>query len=71
MTVLCCRRSLGWTLRRSAYCQMLREVNKAMGLEWALEKEGLDFDNVWTDECTVHLESQTFLLQEGWAEASE
>ena len=51
---------------------MLREVNKAMGLEWALEKEGLDFDDVvWTDECTVHLESQTFLLQEGWAEASE
>ena len=42
-------------------------------LEWALENEGLDFDDVvWTDKCTVQLESHIdILLQEGWAEASE
>ena len=57
-TVLRCRTSLGWTFRGSAYCQMLREVNKAKRLQWALENEGLDFDDVvWTDECTVQLES--------------
>lgn len=57
-TVLRCRRSLGWTFRGSAYCQMLREVNKAKRLQWALENQGLDFDDVvWTDECTVQLES--------------
>ena len=57
-TVLRCRRSLAWTFRGSAYCQMLREVNKAKRLQWALENQGLDFDDVvWTDECTVQLES--------------
>ena len=57
-TTLCCQWSLGWTFCGSAYCQMLREVNKVKRLEWALENEGLDFDDVvWTDECTVQLES--------------
>lgn len=33
-------------------------MNKAKRLEWALENEGLDFDDVvWIDECTVQLES--------------
>ena len=32
LTVLRCRRSLGWTFRGSAYCQLVRNVNKQ---EWA------------------------------------
>lgn len=27
-TVLCCREQLGWTFRGSAYCQLIRDVNK-------------------------------------------
>ena len=27
-TVLRCRTALGWTFRGSAYCQLIREVNK-------------------------------------------
>ncbi len=34
-TVLRCRTSLGWTLRGSAYCQLIREVNKVKQLQWA------------------------------------
>ena len=57
-TILRCRTALGWTFRGSAYCQMIREVNKTKRLQWALENEGLEFDDVvWTDECTVQLES--------------
>ena len=33
-TLLRCRKSLGWTFRGSAYCQMIREANKAVRLEW-------------------------------------
>ena len=55
-TILRCRTSLGWTFRGSAYCQMIQETNKAKGLQWAIENQGLDFgDVVWTDECTVQL----------------
>ena len=32
-TLLRCRKSLGWTFRGSAYCQMIREANKAKRLE--------------------------------------
>ena len=57
-TILRCRTSLGWTFRGSAYCQMIREPNKVKRLQWAIENQGLDFnDVVWTDECTVQLES--------------
>ncbi len=57
-TVLRCRTSLGWTLCRSAYCQLIREVNKAKWLQWAIVNQDLNFDDVvWMDKCTVHLES--------------
>ena len=57
-TVLRCRTALGWTFRGSAYCQMIREANKVKRLQWAIDNQGLDFDDVvWTDECTVQLES--------------
>ena len=34
-TLLRCIKSLGWMFRGSAYCQMIREANKAKRLEWA------------------------------------
>ena len=57
-TVLRCRTSLGWTFRGSAYCQLIREANKEKRLLWARQHVGDDFENVvWTDECTVQLET--------------
>ena len=57
-TVLRCRTTLGWTFRGSAYCQLIRDVNKQKRLEWARENVQLDWGNVvWTDECTVQLET--------------
>ena len=54
-TILRCCTSLGWTFSGSAYCQ---KPNKVKRLQWAIENQGLDFnDVVWTDECTVQLES--------------
>lgn len=60
-TILRCRRSLGWTFRGSAYCQLIREANKRARLEWA--KEYIDecedgfLDVIWSDEATVQLET--------------
>ena len=57
-TVLCCRTQLGWTFRGSAYCQLIRRANKVKRLEWAHQHLHDSFDNVvWTDECSVQLES--------------
>ena len=60
-TILSSRHKLGWTFRGSAYCQIIREENKAKRLEWTQEhlNEALnnDFEDVlWTDECSVMLE---------------
>ena len=58
LTILRCRSSLGWTFRGSAYCQLIREPNRLKRLHWAIEHQQDDFDNVvYTDECTVQLES--------------
>jgi len=58
-TVLRCRSLLGWTFRGSAYCQIIREENKRKRLEWCQRyKDHDDFtDVVFTDECSVQLES--------------
>ena len=60
-TILRCRTSLGWTFRGSAYCQLLRDVNKQKRLEWARayqSEAAHGFNNViWSDECTVQLET--------------
>jgi len=57
-TVLRCRVQLGWTFRGSAYCQLIREVNKDKRLQWAQQYISDSFDNViWTDECSVQLET--------------
>lgn len=57
-TVLRCRTSLGWTFRGSAYCQLIREVNKKKRLEWAAQNKDDDFlDVIYTDECSIQMES--------------
>ena len=61
-TILRSRAKLGWTFRGSAYCQLIRAANKVKRLEWArqyLEESQNDGfrDVVWTDECTVQLET--------------
>ena len=61
-TILRSRAKLGWTFRGSAYCQLIRDIYKAKRLEWArqyLQESQTDgfHDVVWTDECTVQLET--------------
>ena len=57
-TILRCRTDLGWTFRGSAYCQLIRESNKAKRLQWARDHTHDSFENViWTDECSVQLET--------------
>ena len=57
-TILRCRKSLGWTYRGSAYCQLIRDENKVKRVDWAREHIDDDFNDViWTDETTVQLES--------------
>ena len=39
-------RFLGWVYRGSAYCQLIRNVNKQKHLEWAREQQTDTFDDV-------------------------
>ena len=61
MSVLRCRKELGWTYRGSAYCQMIREPNKAKRMEWATqyvhEAETGFLDVIYTDETSIQMES--------------
>lgn len=57
-TVLKGRKRLGWTSRGTAYCQLIRDVNKQKRLDWAMAHRNDDFhDVIWSDETTVQLES--------------
>ena len=57
-TILRCRTSLGWTYRGSAYCQLIQEANKGKRLEYATTNLNYDYkDVIFTDECTVQLET--------------
>ena len=57
-TILRCRISLGWTYRGSAYCQLIRDANKAKRLAYARANLHYDFkDVIFTDECTVQMET--------------
>ena len=55
------RRELGWISKRTRYCAMISESNKDKRLKWCTERteqHDLQLDDViWTDECTVQLES--------------
>ena len=56
-TIMRCQISLGWTFRESAYCQLIRDINKQKQLAWVLQYQGDSFDNViWTDESTIQLD---------------
>ena len=65
-TILRCRRELGWTFRRSAYCQLIREGNKAKRLAWAhlhLSEAIEGFrDVIFTDETSVVRSSPAFCI---------
>ena len=57
-TILRNRRLLGWIYRGSAYCQLIRSVNKEKRLEWARDHLQDTFDDViWSDETSVQLEA--------------
>lgn len=57
-TILRNRRILGWIYRGSAYCQLIRTVNKQKRLEWARENQTDTFDDViWSDETSVQLDT--------------
>ena len=58
-SVLRCRQSLGWTVRGSAYCQMIHEANKGKRLEWAtkyLHETGF-LDVIYSDKTSIQMES--------------
>ena len=60
-TVKRVRRYLGWTSKRTRYCQLISDVNKEKRVDWCLDvvlAGDLEFDDViWSDECSVQLES--------------
>ena len=57
-TILCCRALLGWTFRGSAYCQLIRDVNKEKRLAWAQQYRDDNFNDViFTDKCSVQIET--------------
>ena len=57
-TILRNRCLLGWIYQGSAYCQLIRSVNKEKRLEWARNHLHDNFDEViWNDETTVQLET--------------
>ena len=60
-TILRCRKELGWTFRGSAYCQLIRNVNKVKRLDWAKlhlnEAEDGFEDVVWSDESSIQMET--------------
>lgn len=51
------RRKLGWTLKGTRYCQLIRENNKPKRFDWAILNQNEQFDDViWSDETSVPLE---------------
>ena len=56
-TILRNRRQMGWIYRGSAYCQLIRNVNKQKRLEWAQQNLRNNFDDViWSDESSIQLD---------------
>ena len=59
-TVRRSRKEQGWTLQRTAYCQLIRDANKVKRLEFAQRvlESGDTFHNViFSDECSISLQS--------------
>ena len=58
-TVRRSRQQQGWTLQRTAYCQLIRDANKIKRLEYARRvlDSGDTFHNViFSDECSISLQ---------------
>ena len=50
-TILRYRTTLDWTIRGSAYCQLIRDANKVKRLLWAQEhRDNLFDDIIWTEK---------------------
>ena len=59
-TVRSSRKQQGWTLQRTAYCQLIRDANKVKQLEFAQRvlESGDTFHNlIFSDECSISLQS--------------
>ena len=59
-TVRRARKQQGWTLQRTAYCQLIRDANKVKRLEFAQRvlESGDTFNNViFSDECSISLQA--------------
>lgn len=60
-TVKRARRELGWMAKKTRYCALISSNNQEKRVEWCKtqqEKGDLEFEDVvWTDECTIQLES--------------
>ena len=60
-TIKRARHDLGWTMKRTRYCQLISELNKEKRMEWCLDRvlsNDLELsDVIWTDECSVQLKS--------------
>ena len=59
-TVRRSRKDQGWTMQRTAYCQLIRDANKVKRLESAqrILESGDNFHNViFSDECSISLQS--------------
>ncbi len=59
-TVLRCWSKLGWTFRGSAYCQLIRHVNKEKRLDFHFAQKFKDdnfLDVIYTDESSIQMES--------------
>ena len=71
-TILRCRTSLGWTFWESAYCQLIREAKKQKWLDWVKhykhEADTVFLDVVWSDKCSVQLETRRRFSCHKWGE---
>ena len=65
-TIKRARRDPGWTMKRTRYCQLINEVNKEKRMEWCLDRVLSNdlrlSDVIWTDECSVQLESHRKIM---------
>ena len=60
-TIKRARQALGWNSKKTRYCALISEINKEKRMTWCLDRiaEGdLELsDVIWTDECSIQLES--------------
>ena len=65
------RKKLGWRADATRYCQMIKEKNKPIHLNYALGRIAAKdkfFDAMFSDECTVQMESHGKITFRKWYE---